>query len=245
MKEHSRLFRKKIQDRYGILLMVIVCLTCFFFTSFLSQTAGNIFFGKIPALYNLTLAQLFFKGSVHPPLGKPALYSHYQLSRTYFIRGELDAALTEVQKELEVYPENVRAYYILGLTYAYMDEEEKGIEAFSRFIEAYPESWAARNDKAWLQFRVGDFAGAIKTIEPVVDIVDNPWVQNTYGTLLMNEKRYSEAKQAFLRAQRMTNMMTERSWGMSYPGNDPRIYGTGLKAMKISIASNLQLLEKY
>ena len=37
--------------------------------------------------------------------------------------------------------------------------------------------------------------------------------------------------------------MTEEAWGKAYPGNDPRIYKTGLQAMKLSVESNLKLLE--
>lgn len=105
-------------------------------------------------------------------------------------------------------------------------------------------SWAARNDKAWLQFRIGDIEAALSTLEPVAHDIDNPWVQNTYGTLLLNQKEYSGAKQAYLNAKRVTDTMTEKSWGNAYPGNDPRIYAVGLSAMKKSIANNLYLLEE-
>jgi hypothetical protein len=38
--------------------------------------------------------------------------------------------------------------------------------------------------------------------------------------------------------------MTEKDWGHAYPGNDPRIYSTGLNAMKTSIAQNFDLIKK-
>ncbi|MDI9355336.1 MAG: hypothetical protein QM532_04205 [Cyanobium sp. MAG06] len=38
--------------------------------------------------------------------------------------------------------------------------------------------------------------------------------------------------------------MTERDWGVAYPGNDPAIYSKGLEAMKKSINDNLKLLEE-
>jgi hypothetical protein len=71
----------------------------------------------------------------------------------------------------------------------------------------------------------------------------NPWVQNTYGTLLLNLERKEEAKQAFLKAKELVEAMSPESWGIAYPGNDPRIYETGLSAMKSSIAANLAILE--
>lgn len=203
---------------------------------------GNIFFGKIPKLYNLTLANFFFVESAYPIFGNAYPYAHYQLSRTYFIKGRLDTALSEAEKELKLYPENTRTYYILGLTYGYMNREKEAIEAFSKFIELYPDTWAGRNDKAWLQFRIGDIDGALETIKPMANL-ENPWIQNTYGTILMNKKRYKEARTAFNLAKKLADNMTESSWGYAYPGNDPRIYWTGLMAMKNSIENNLKLLE--
>ena len=202
---------------------------------------GNIFFGGQPALYNVRLAQYFFKAAAYPLLGEAPVFAHYQLSRTYFIQGELEISLQEALHELNQYPDNKRTYYILGLTYGYLNREAEAIDAFSEFIKAYPESWAARNDMAWLQFRVGDVEGALATLEPV-STVQNPWVQNTYGTLLLNSGRKTEAKAAFLLAESLALNMTEETWGKAYPGNDPRVYGMGLEAMKLSIAKNLDLV---
>jgi tetratricopeptide (TPR) repeat protein len=219
---------------------IIVCILISYFW----MAAGNLFFGNFPSLYNLNLAEFFYTNAAYPLLGKSAPYAHYQLSRTYFITGNLTASILEIQKELELYPTHTRAYYILGLTYGYLNQEQKAIQAFSKFIEENPTSWAARNDKAWLQFRIGNISQALETIEPVAHDTSNPWVQNTYGTLLMNTGRYAEAKQAFTYALKNVDTMSIDDWGMAYPGNDPRIYNIGLNAMKSSIQNNLALVEE-
>lgn len=226
-----------------LLLLVALGLGYVGLSSSFNQFAGSIFFGRVPALYNVTLAHFFYWQSAYPVFGTARPFSHYELSRSYFIQGNLHASLEEIEKELEMYPENVRAYYMLGLTYGYLNQEDKAIMAFSKFIEKNPESWAARNDKAWLQFRMGDIEGGLLTIDPVKHDTDNPWVQNTYGTLLMNKKRYKDAHEAFLKAKQAAESMTEASWGVAYPGNDPRVYQTGLRAMRLSIESNLKLIE--
>ena len=219
----------------GTLLLVLLLPNTYF-------KLGNIFFGDIPALYNLNLAQRFYIMAAYPMVGKAPLFAHYQLSRTYFIQGNLLDALDEALNELILYPENDRTYYIIGLTYGYMNREHEAIGAFTKFIKKNPSSWAARNDKAWLQFRIGDITGGLETIEPVSTLV-NPWVQNTYGTLLMNAGRPKEAEQAFLRASEIIGKYSNESWGNAYPGNDPRIYDNGLASMQQSITSNLQLLQ--
>jgi len=203
---------------------------------------GDIFFGGVSKLYNVNLAQFFFTYAAYPPLGKPASYAHHQLSRTYFIKGNLERSVEEAYKEIEVYPEHWNTHYVLALTLGYMNREEEAIEAFGKFLEYKPESWAARNDRAWLQFRIGDIDGALETMEPVASYIDNPWVQNTYGTLLLNKKQYGEARIAFEHAQRGANALTEEMWGIAYPGNDPRVYADGLRAMRDAIGNNLRLV---
>ena len=227
-----------------IRLVVYLFAAFFFLYALLSnaQRLGDIFFGKYSSLYNVNLAQIFFRYSAYPFTGKAVPYAHYQLSRTYFIQGNLAQALSEIQKELQLYPNHYGSYYIMGLTYGYLNQEKDAVEAFSKFIEHEPYSWAARNDKAWLQFRTGDVDGALITIAPVTFDVNNPWIQNTYGTLLLNKKKHKEAKRAFLYAQTAAANMTEESWGKAYPGNDPRVYSTGLRAMRLSIENNLQLV---
>lgn len=234
-------FFKKTAFKIVFLVIYVIFIGVVVFSSSLHYWAGNVFFGKEPALYNVHKAQLLFKLAAYPLVGQAPEFAHYQLSRTYFIVGQFDLAIEEAKKELVLYPNNKRTYYILGLTYGYMNEEEKAIEAFSRFTEAYPTSWAARNDKAWLQFRIGDIAGALETIEPVSEI-RNPWIQNTKGTLLLNLGKLDDAQKAFELAAEIVAAMSEEEWGVAYPGNDPRIYATGLSAMRTSIANNLTLI---
>lgn len=203
---------------------------------------GNIFFGQVPSLYNVALAEFFFNRATNPIVGDVPPYAYHQLSRTHFIQGALNHALFEANRELEMYPDHGSTYYIIGLTLGYLNREEEAIEAFGKYIAYNPESWAARNDRAWLQFRIGDIDGALETIQPVAIYLDNPWIQNTYGTLLLNQKRYAEAEIAFLNAKNIADQMTEESWGRAYPGNDPRIYELGLNAMRASIDENLEIL---
>lgn len=236
------LLNKKTIPYYGWFIILALSVAWMSLQPKANLFLGNLFFGSNPTLYNVNLAQFFFKNSAHHLIGNTPPYAHYQLSRTYFIQGELDTALSEIQKEIELYPEHTRSYYILGLTYGYLNKEKEAIDAFSKFIETNPTSWAARNDKAWLQFRIGDIDGALLTILPITPDKKNPWVQNTYGVLLMNKDRPEEAREAFLNAKDAIEFTSQEEWGRAYPGNDPRIYETGLSAMKISIENNLKLL---
>lgn len=249
-------FMKKIKNIFASFLLknsgkifsaIILCilLAIFFIPSF-SYALGDIFFGKIKPLYNVKIAHFLYQRSAYPPLSiSPARYAHHQLSRTYFIQGKLFNSLAEAETELKIYPDNTATYYILGLSYGYMNRTHEAIDAFSKYIETHPGTWAGRNDKAWLQFRLGDIDGALATIEPIAESFRyTPWVQNTYCTLLINKERFVEAQKTCHYAKEAIDKMTEKDWGHAYPGNDPRVYGTGLAAMKTSIDQNLELLNQ-
>lgn len=224
-------------------IFIAVILTIGWSPSFAMWT-GNIFFGQVKSLYNVTLAQQLYRHAVSPLFGqKVPAYAYHQLSRTYFIKGDLPQSIEYAKKELQLYPEHTRTYYILGLTYGYLNMLPEAIEAFSVYIEHHPETWAGRNDKAWLQFRMGDISGALATIEPAAVYYKTvPWVQNTYCNLLINSNRFSDAETVCMQARELIDNMTEEGWGRSYPGNDPRTYATGLQAMKISINKNIEIL---
>ena len=237
---------KNIFKYIFVTYIIVTILSIFIFPSF-SFKLGNVFFGNVPSLYNVNIAQFLYKQSVSPLLSQTVpQYAHHQLSRTHFIQGNLWGAVNEAKEELKLYPHSTSTYYILGLTYGYMNRNHEAIDAFSVYIDSFPEAWAPRNDKAWLQFRLGDIDGALETIQPIVDNFRyTVWVQNTYCALLINKKDFINAKKACDYAQEAVNKMTEDDWGRAYPGNDPRIYNIGLQAMKKSIETNEEIIERY
>lgn len=230
-----------------VIIGVFLCffISIFFIPSF-SFALGNIFFGSIPSLYNVKLAQILYKRAAYPlfPKSTPR-YAHHQLSSAYFVQGDLNNALDEAKEELKIYPDDIKAYYLIGLTLGYMNKNYEAIDVFSQYIEKNPGTWAGRNDKAWLQFKIGDIEGAIETIEPVAqNFKFTPWIQNTYCALLINKKeRSDDARIVCNNAKELIYKMTKNDWGWAYPGNDPRIYETGLEGMKKSIDANVSILE--
>lgn len=240
------IIRAYSRKKYSTFLLGAITLGLFLFL--LPQPAfkaGNLFFGGIQPLYNITFSKALFLTATHPVLGNnPPQFAHYQLSRIYFIEGNHYRAIDEAKKELALYPDSVTSYYILGLAYGYLNRTHEAIEYFSKYVEAHPDTWAGRNDMAWLQFRIGDINGALKTIKPVVlNYPNTPWIQNTYCTLLINTNEFKKALEVCDRAKILIYAMTPEDWGRSYPGNDSRIYDDGLEAMKKSVSSNIAILE--
>lgn len=237
---------KKITNSKKILLIVLTCLifvTLVLVSPITNVRIGNLFFGKVPTMYNVNVAQFFFKRAASPFFGNTPPFTNYQLSRTYFIQGDFDNAIYYANKELDLYPENCRTHYIRGLTYGYMNDLDNAIEDFETFnTSCVKDSWAGHNDLAWFYFRKGDIEGMLRTMEKVVSKNEtNPWVQNAYGIALLNLGRYEEAVIAFKKALTVANAMTEKDWGVAYPGNSPRIYERGLLNMRKTLQENLKV----
>lgn len=241
---------QKIINILFVLIFAFLLTTLFIYRQNILFWAGNKFFGgKVykTTLYDIDIAQTFFE-LADESKDKNIIWLDYQLSRIHFIRGDLTTAITYADRELMTHPNNCRTHYIRGLANAYRDTNEsldQAISDFEKFNICFPNTWAGHNDLAWFWFRKGNMEKVISVTEEVTKIYpSNPWIQNTYGTALMNLGRLAEAKLAFEAAKKTADNMTEEVWGIAYPGNDPSIYGKGLSAMRKGINENLSILNK-
>ncbi|OGI30349.1 MAG: hypothetical protein A3G09_02655 [Candidatus Moranbacteria bacterium RIFCSPLOWO2_12_FULL_48_12] len=200
---------------------------------------GDYYFGQ--GAYDVTQAKRYFQATI--ALNERYPRAHYQLSRISFIQGNLNRALKEIDRELELYPDFKRSYYIRGLTYGYRKELEKAAADFEEFLRWKPESWASHNDLAWIYFQMGEYEKALRTAEEGLQYYSlNAWLLNSQGVALLNLERKDEARLAFEKALPLAMAMSPLEWGRAYPGNNPEIYPEGLASMQESIKKNLELI---
>lgn len=171
--------------------------------------------------------------------------AHYQYGRVLFINGRFVSALEEIKTVISLDPEFEKAYYMYGLINGYAGNMKQAEYGFSEFIKRNDTNWAGYNDLAWIYFKQGDYEKTSVTAKKGLEYSPaNPWLNNIYGTALLNLNRKDEAKVAFELALKQSETLTPENWGRSYPGNDPAIYATGLKETRSVIRHNLALLEK-
>ncbi|MBY0310004.1 tetratricopeptide repeat protein [Patescibacteria group bacterium] len=169
----------------------------------------------------------------------------YQIGRVYFIKGDLTKALSEFDAQLAEDPDYVKAYYMRGLTYGYRHQFKQAEEDFLRYIEVVPESWAAHNDLVWVYFRSGQYEKAEKYARAGLQFAPgNAWLSNALGAILINQKRYAEAKEPLEVALAGFTGMGAEGWGVAYPGNDPAIYQQGYEASVKSAEDNLRVVRE-
>lgn len=192
--------------------------------------------------YDVDKAQMYFLKALE---AEPVEYGlHYQLGRTYFIQGKFIEAITEIDKEIELFPENKKSYYIRGLIYGYMNNLDMAASDFREYLNANPDNWAGWNDLSWIYFRMGEYEMAADAARNgLTNAPGSAWLHNSLGVALLNLGDREGARISLEQALLFANRMTADDWGVAYPGNNPDIYEEGLWRMKESIEKNLLLLK--
>jgi tetratricopeptide (TPR) repeat protein len=175
-------------------------------------------------------------------------WGHFQLARTYFSQGQLDAALIEINRELAVRPANLRALYVRGLIYGYQGSFALAADDFFRFTQWAPTEWAGYNDLSWVLLAEGRYDEAqealIRARENVPGAAENPWLLNSAGIVALNSGRNQEAGETFTEALRLAKQLTVDDWRKAYPGDDPVHDAQALSAFRETISENLALAKQ-
>ncbi|MDO8676398.1 MAG: tetratricopeptide repeat protein [Candidatus Azambacteria bacterium] len=216
----------------------------------LAMFIGNYYFNGVfgGGEYNPDVALKAYEKAVR--VNPKILWGHYQLARIYFVKGNYDKALSEINLEFEANPENLRSLYVRGLIYGYRavsGDLGKAEEDFQRFTKWAPREWAGYNDFAWVLSKQGKYSEAEKTIslafKEALDAKNNPWLWNALGVAQLNLKKYSNATDSFKKAKELAEKLTINDWARAYPGNNPSTGGEGLSAFLKAISENLRRAE--
>lgn len=161
----------------------------------------------------------------HDPV-EPFVY--YQIARIYFVLGDFGKALEAIEKEMELFPENARAYYTRGLIYGYQYTPETYVLAesdFRYFTQQHSAEWAGYADLAWVMLAQGKYEETASVVRDAIEqnphFADSPWLLNSLGVAYLNSGKYEEALEVFDSALREAKGLTEADWYRAYPGNAP------------------------
>jgi tetratricopeptide (TPR) repeat protein len=208
-------------------------------SSELALTLGNYYFNG--GEYDLDKAERAYKRAVK--IKPEILWGHYQLARIQFVRGNITAALKEINKELEHNPENLRSLYVRGLIYGFAGDLQNAEKDFERFVSWAPKEWAGYNDLIWILSQKGDYRKAkevaLLAFEEVSGAEKNPWLWNSLGVAELNLGEYSDAGISFERAKLLLEDFSSEEFARAYPGNNPNEAKSGLGAFRSAVKANL------
>ncbi|HEX6837966.1 MAG TPA: tetratricopeptide repeat protein [Polyangia bacterium] len=130
--------------------------------------------------------------------------AHVELGAAYLDRGDLDSAVTELSRAVELRPDHPRALYLLGVAYARRGDEHDAILMLERAATArrvgvdrpgFAEAWLALAD---VQRRRGDDEAAVDAYRAALDagVGDSAMRAEIYrglGTVYLRQRRYDKA----------------------------------------------------
>lgn len=194
-----------------------------------------------PASYNIDRAEYFFREAVKQD--ETYGHSHHQLARIAFLRGEFGPAMQEIDKEIELHPDNPNAYYVRGLIAGYQGAYGAAAKDFAQFLTMKPDGWAGYNDYAWVLTKKGDYQVAIDALEDGLEkFPGNPWLLNSYAVTLREAGHTESAARVAALAKDAVMRLTAEDWSLANPGNDPRIAGQGLETFRSATIQNLNMI---
>lgn len=240
---HAILFHMSLRGCLFLCAGVVLCVLLLFFAR--SHIAsgfvilGNRHFGGEGA-YDLSRADLYYRMALISD--RRTLHAYHQRARIAFLRGDFNEALSLIEKQITEHgPSFMSSYYIRGLIHGYRKEFAEAERDFKAFLTWDPHNWAALNDLAWVYFAQGKFeeAGAA-SLRGLAIAPQNPWLHMMYGMSRFNSGAESQALSHLYQARGFAKNLTDSDWVRAYPGNDPRIAGKGLQALRATIEDNIE-----
>jgi small GTP-binding protein len=130
--------------------------------------------------------------------------AHVELGAAYLDRGDLDSAVTELTRAVDLRPDHPRAQYLLGVAYARRGDANEAIAALERAATArrvgvdrpgFAEAWLALAD---VHRRRGDDDSAIDAYRAALDagVGDSAMRAEIYrglGSVYLRQRRYDKA----------------------------------------------------
>jgi tetratricopeptide (TPR) repeat protein len=123
---------------------------------------------------------------------------HNNLGRIHLRNGELDLALREFRKALELDPRNADALLNLASIQGARGRSSEAERLIKRALQANPNSLAALSQLAEVKRDQGDLDEALRLFEEALSIDDSPpFLHLGYGDVLQRAGRYEDAIAAF------------------------------------------------
>lgn len=193
-----------------------------------------------PRSHNIDRAEYFFREALKQDENYG--YSHHQLARIAFLRGDFPGARQEIDKEIALHGDtNPSAFYVRGLIQGYQGAYSGAEKDFARFIGLSPEGWAGYNDYAWVTMKQGKYQLAIDALQQgLKKHPGNPWLLNSFAIALYEAHLHSLAAPVASSAKAAVMKLTPEEWAAANPGNDPRIAGQGLETFRSATIENLE-----
>lgn len=193
--------------------------------------------------YDIDRSEYFFNETRR--MDPQHLFVFHQLARVAFLKGDFARARALADAQIRYHGDATpSSHYVRALIEGFMGDYDASIKDYEIFLASHPSNWAALNDYAWVLLKANRPQDAEKvTAEGLKYFPDNPWLLNSYATVLYELGYYHRAFEYVQKASVTLQDLTEEEWLHAYPGNDPKIAAEGIAAFKKAIAENMHTIE--
>lgn len=121
----------------------------------------------------LDKAQQAFEKALADPTYRTPSYALYNLGLISERRGDLQAALNQYRKAVQLQPNYAPAYYRLGLMLENLGRSDEALQAFGKAIESNPNMAEAYLHFGMMSYHLGEIKSAVSALQHVVQL--NPY----------------------------------------------------------------------
>ncbi len=199
---------------------------------------------KHPESYDVERAQKLYRKTIELDPDHPLAY--LQLARTLFVTYHGAQALPLILVQIAKHPDaSPSAYYMEALIYGYMSRYDEAAKAYQEFIRRVPDSAPAYNDLAWVLIKAGNPTDALSAAEKgLTYLPTSPWLLLTKTVALYDLGKYSDARDAAIKAVDASKIITRDQWALMYPGNDPDTIEKGIRSIQDAAVADLAKVEQ-
>jgi tetratricopeptide (TPR) repeat protein/beta-lactamase regulating signal transducer with metallopeptidase domain len=139
---------------------------------------------------------------------KEAIVNNAQAADAYisrgvsnFKKGQIDDAISDINKAIELNPEDAAAYFNRGNAFYEKGQIEKAVSDYTKAIEKNPRYTNAYFSRGYVYLTTGEYSKAISDYNTVIDIhPDNAHAYNYRGCGYFAQEEYQEAIDDFSKA---------------------------------------------
>jgi len=142
---------------------------------------------------------------------------HNNLGNVLFQNGQVDKAIAQCQRALEIKPNYAEAHYLIGLALFQKGQVDDAVAHYQKALEITPNYVAAHTNLGNALFQKGQLDEAIDQFQKVVEISAGAEARFNLGNALLHKGRLDEAADQFLKALEMnpSSFQTHYSLGVA------------------------------
>jgi protein O-GlcNAc transferase len=108
--------------------------------------------------------------------------------------GDLEAAIAEMQKAVQLAPKQADFYLLLGQKQQKAKQYQEAIQSYRRSTELNPQMFGAHYGVGVVLYLLGDFAGAATELQSLLELnPDHAYAHYQLGKLLVKQEEFSKA----------------------------------------------------